>query len=445
MNLQEKLKQLKSVAKKSRAEAELQKQLSGLPRAGENPRPLPARRVPYDIGEYVQGRAMSGNFGEYFIAEQSLPFGRPYGKMRIGDIAAADLISLEIVLDGAKLPDPPRLLFLDTETTGPAGEAGICAFLIGIGAIRGTEFVVRQYFLRDTAEEKAVLAALGEELAPYDGVVTYNGKTFDIPLLEARYKLARLASPFQRLTHLDLLHPARRLWKLRLESCRLTHLETQVLGIAREGDVPGSEIPALYFDYLRTGNARGLQPVFFHNALDIITLAALTVEMAGVIRAARDHAANPGAPASHSLDLLSLSRMFQRAGAADLSLSACRRAIEAGLPEALEPLALRHLAAGHKRRREFELAEQVWLRLTQHPTPVALDAYRQLAIHYEHRRRDTAKALEYTEEAMARLAAGFLPDGAAPSGALEHFTHRRNRLQKRLVRALNVRNLTKNI
>src|SRR5438445_7030426 len=118
-----------------------------------------------------------------------------------------------------------------------------------------------------------MLAALAEALAPYKGSLTFNGNTFDLPLLETRYRLARMPSPFSRLLHLDLLHPARRLWKLRLENCNLVHLEAEVLGVRREGDVDGCEIPSLYFNYLRTGNARGLQPVFYHNALDVISLA----------------------------------------------------------------------------------------------------------------------------------------------------------------------------
>ena len=181
------------------------------------------------------------------------------------------------------MPAPERLVYLDTETTGLAGGTGTCAFLIGIGTLEGTQFVVRQFFLRDYPEEKAILHALAEILGGFDGLVTYNGKTFDIPLLETRYALARQKSPFGRMLHLDALHPARRLWRLRLESCKLQDLESAVLGIEREGDIPGSEIPAIYFDYLREGDARGLQPVFHHNALDIMTLAAITVELARAI------------------------------------------------------------------------------------------------------------------------------------------------------------------
>lgn len=428
MNLEEKLRQLKSVAKKSVAERRLEEQLAALrlPLPMQPPKPLPADRAPRGVEEYVEGSERTHALGKYFLASQALPFGRPYGKMRVADLAAANLSALEIFSSG--LPDPSRLIYLDTETTGLAGGTGTCAFLIGVGMIRGTEFVVEQFFLRDYSEEQAVLAALAEILEGYDGLVTFNGKTFDVPLLETRYTLARLKRPFERMVHLDLLHPARRLWKLRLESCRLTHLETHVLGIARQGDVPGSEIPGIYFDYLRTGDARGLQPVFFHNALDIVTLAALTVEAANVIRAAREPEASRTTP---GLDLLSLSRIFERAGDAEESFVACTQAIEAGLPESVEPAALWQLAAHHKRRRDFERAEPVWLELARSTSPLALSACRELAMLYEHSRHDVAQALAFTEQALDRLRANLA--GAYPGEKLAaEFERRRLRLQKRL-------------
>ncbi|MGE5325742.1 MAG: ribonuclease H-like domain-containing protein, partial [Deltaproteobacteria bacterium] len=275
MNLEEKLRALKKSAGKPTRDSDLDRQLTYLRRMEEAPKKLPAQRAARGIEHYVDGTVESNFRGEYFSARQLFPFGRPYGKLRIGDISTAELASLGIFLAESTLPEAAKLAYLDTETTGLAGGTGTCAFLIGVGIVEGRQFAVRQFFLRDYPEEKAVLAALAEMLEPFAGVVTFNGKTFDLPLLETRYALARMKSPFARLVHLDLLHPARRLWKLRLDSCKLTHLEKHILGIERQGDVDGAEIPAIYFDYLRTGEARGLQPVFYHNALDIMTLTAL--------------------------------------------------------------------------------------------------------------------------------------------------------------------------
>ncbi len=439
MNLEEKLRQLKRTAQKSSEDRDLAGQLEYLRMMEQPAKKLPAQRAPHQIEEYVEGRVQQHAFGEFFVAEQSLPFGRPYGTVRIGDVAAADLAALNLFLEGLSLPEASRLVYLDTETTGLAGGAGTCAFLIGIGMVEGAQFVVRQFFLREYTEEKAALAALAEALDGRDGLVTFNGKTFDVPLLETRYTLARLRAPFSRLLHLDLLHPARRLWKLRLENCQLTNLERHVLGIAREGDVPGSEIPGIYFDYLRTGDARGLQPVFFHNALDIISMAALAVEMARTLRAAQgeESAASRELRTQAGLDLFSLSRIFERAGATDVSLATCRRALAAGLPEPVEPRALWHLAAQHKRRREFEAAVEIWRDLSRRPGGYAVEAYRELAIHFEHRRRDAQSALEFTKAALALLGADAhaRSNGLVRDEHLKHFTHRKTRLERKLSRS----------
>jgi hypothetical protein len=426
MTLDEKLRQLKRASGARDRDRELEQTLEYLRRL-ENPqstRKLPAQRFAKGIEEYVEGQVLKNSWGEFFLAREVFPFGRPYGKLRIGDIPSADLSPLNLVLKDAAMPDASRLVFLDTETTGLAGGTGTCAFLIGIGNVEGMKFVVRQFFLRDYPEEKAMLEALAEALEPCQGIVTFNGKTFDVPLLETRYALARMKSPLDRLIHFDALHPARRLWKLRLESCKLTDLEEAILGVSREGDVPGSEIPAIYFDYLRSGDARGLQPVFYHNALDVVSLAALTVELA---RALGDGGAEAlGSP----LDLFSLSRILGTAGSQEKSISACRQALAVGLPQPVESLALKHLAAEFKRKRQHESAAELWLELSRRESPLAVEALEELAIHYEHHLRDIQQALEFTLDAVARLEEQF------PSVAYRNrFARRLERLQTKLARA----------
>jgi tetratricopeptide (TPR) repeat protein len=285
------------------------------------------------------------------------------------------------------------------------------------------KFVVRQFFLRDYPEEKALLESLAEALANCDGLVTFNGKTFDVPLLETRYALARMKSPLERLLHFDALHPARRLWKLRLESCKLTVLEEAILGIAREGDVAGSEIPAIYFDYLRSGDARGLQPVFYHNALDVVSLAALTVELARTL-------GEGGAESLDSpLDLFSLSRILGSVGSNEKSITTCRQALAEGLPEQIESLALKHLAAEFKRQRQHESAVELWLELSRREPPLALEALEELAMHSEHRLRNLEQALEFTLAALAHL------DGQFPSPRHRaRFARRRERIERKLAR-----------
>jgi uncharacterized protein YprB with RNaseH-like and TPR domain len=425
MNLDDKLRRLQRESGTRDRSKELERTLEYLRRL-EKPEParkLPAQRFPKGIEEYVDGEIVKNSSGEFFLAREAFPFGRPYGKLRVGDILSADLSPLNLVLKDAAMPDPSRLIFLDTETTGLAGGTGTCAFLIGIGNVEGMKFVVRQFFLRDYPEEKALLASLAEALADCDGLVTFNGKTFDVPLLETRFALARMKSPLERLVHFDALHPSRRLWKLRLESCKLTVLEEAILGIAREGDVPGSEIPAIYFDYLRSGDARGLQPVFYHNALDVVSLAALTVELARTL-------GEGGAESLDSpLDLFSLSRILGSAGSKEKSITTCRQALAGGLPQQIESLALKHLAAEFKRQRQHESAVEFWLELSRREPPLAVEALEELAMHYEHRLRNLEQALEFTLVALAHL------DGQFPSPAHRaRFARRRERIQRKLAR-----------
>jgi hypothetical protein len=503
MTLEQKLRHLNRESRQSGIrdrDRELERTLEYLRRLSVPPAPrkLPAQRAPKGIEEYVEGEIRENAFGQFFQATQMFPFGRPYGKLRLGEIATADLSPLNVFLaaeDSRRIEEgrrqkaegrkqngfgersgsaegfaeskiqnrkpkiaegrsqskiqnlksriaeggsqsaignqqsailaPSRLVFLDTETTGLAGGTGTCAFLIGIGSVEGVRFSVRQFFLRDYPEEKAQLQALSDALAPYEGLVTFNGKTFDIPLLETRYALARMKSPFKRMLHLDALHPARRLWKLRLESCKLTDLESALLGIHREGDVPGSEIPGIFFDYLRSGDAQGLQPVFHHNALDILTLAALTVELA---RALADPA---GAGLESPLDLFSLSRILGATGSGEQSVAVCQQALATGLPPSVESQALRHLALQLKRQRRNELAAEAWLELTRREVPLAIVACEELAIYYEHRRRDSKTALEFTAAALERLR-----EESPSHPHLPRFIHRLARLEKKLSRAL---------
>jgi len=420
MNLEQKLRELKKAAGKTVREDSLERQLEYLQRMEKRPKRVAAQQAPHGVEHYVDGEVCSNGRGEYFLASQLLPFGRPYGKFCVGDVAHADLSPLELFLNGNNIPPTSSVVYLDTETTGLAGGTGTCAFLIGIGAAEGPGFRVRQFFLRDFTEEKAALAALAEALEPYELIVTYNGKTFDIPLLETRYTLARMKSPFARMVHLDLLHPARRLWKLRLESCQLKNLERELLGIARNGDVPGSEIPQIYFDYLRTRSAKALQPVFFHNALDIVTLAGVAVEVGRAIAGAGDGAA------CDSRDLFSLSRVLERAGASELARTTCLQAIARGLPESVEPQALWQLAAQHKRERRYQEAVEIWTKIIHLESRYAVEAYEELAIHYEHRVRDANKALEFAEAAFHHL-----QEISGPRFRRQRLSHRRERLLRK--------------
>jgi hypothetical protein len=304
-----------------------------------------------------------------------------------GNVAVDALSQADGAPFGIAAP-PSRWAFLDTETTGISGGAGTYAFLIGVGVLMGDTFRIHQFFLRDFHEEPQQLAAVERLLADYDVLVTYNGKTFDGPLLETRYRLARREPPHQRLQHVDLLHSARRIWKLRMKSCRLVELESAILGYQRVDDVPGYLVPPLYFDYLRYGILRRLEPVFLHNRLDILSLACLTsVVLAAVGDPAR-------APLAHGTDLLSLARWVGREGRREAALDLYQRALRCGLPPEGEVRARWEMAAVHKRMRNYGAALPLWRALG------TAEAFEELAKYYEHRAGDYPAALEGAREAF---------------------------------------------
>ena len=175
--------------------------------------------------------------------------------------------------------DPEKCLFLDTETTGLSGGAGTVAFLVGVGFVKGGCLTIEQYLMRDYADEPELLDRLANRMDGFDCVCTFNGRTFDMPLLEARFTMARMRHRWRALENLDLLPPARRTWKLRLGSCRLARVEELALGMPRGGDLPGSEAPERFFEFLRTGDLSLLDAVVEHNRQDIASLATLLVRL----------------------------------------------------------------------------------------------------------------------------------------------------------------------
>lgn len=380
--------------------------------------PRPRTAALYEAeGELVQGQRVENARGEFYRFEADTPLESFHGDVSLSRLSnlAPGVVA---VLEGkAELNDfdLSRAAFLDTETTGLAGGAGTAAFLIGVGSVEGDRFRVRQYFMRDYHEETALLQGLAEDLQRFERIVTFNGKMFDVPLLEGRFRLNRLPFPLEDLPHFDLLHPARRLWKARLESCRLQDLEVSVLGLRRQGDVPGALIPGLYFDYLRTRDARELHRVFEHNRIDIVSLAALAVLACQWVHEGR---------AEHPLDVFSLARVLQRAQLHERSESAYRRAAASRDP-GVRGRALLELASRAKRARRHDEAVELWHSAAEAGQWWAL---RELAVHHEHRTRDLRSALAHTSEAVARLSA----EGVRNSRALQDLQKRRQRLQRKL-------------
>jgi hypothetical protein len=362
--------------------------------------PPPAAPSPRDttgfVEELITGEVVRTPLGAHFETAKLWERHRRHGSMDISSLAElpADLLAQ---LSGGSIPSahPTRWAFLDAETTGLAGGTGTCAFLVGVGSIAPEGFRLRQFFMRDYGDEPSMLSRLAEHLSQFDVLITYNGKAFDQPLLETRYRMSRARHPFDRMEHLDLLFGARRLWKLRLESCRLVDLEGQILGVERQGDLPGEMIPYVYFDYLRTKAAFRLVPVFHHNAIDILSLACLTAIVPFAFRSPE------GAAVRHGADLIGLARWLSQAERREEALRLYRRAVDLGLPDALLFKTLWEIAALEKRLGRPDAALAAIADLAASRNPYRLRAMEELAKHYEHRERNFAMALEMTRGALA--------------------------------------------
>lgn len=320
--------------------------------------------------------------------------------------------------------DPEKCLFLDTETTGLSGGAGTVAFLVGVGYLDGASLTIEQYLMRDYADEPELLVRLADRMEGFDCVCTFNGRTFDMPLLEARFTMARLRHRWRDLEDLDLLPPARRTWKLRLGSCRLARVEELALGLPRGADLPGSEAPKRFFEYLRTGNLALLDEVIEHNRQDIATLATLLVRLCAIY-------AQPEA-VEERRDRFSIGRALERQGELGPARELYRASAipaPAGTLDALrgDPVAgMANWRIYLIARRSNDIAgmraalEQMVVR-----GQMPLQAHVELAKLWEHRLRDFDRALEHARKARTLCA----PEEAP---ALDH---RIERLERKRTRA----------
>jgi uncharacterized protein len=380
------------------------------------PAPKAAR---WFIEEWSEGEVVRNEFGEHFQTERLFAAHKQHGSADIGALRDLPHDVLD-ALGENQIPSvaPERWAFLDTETTGLAGGCGTYAFLIGVGRITAEGFRVRQFLMREYVEEGSQLAALEEHLNGFDVLITYNGKTYDQPLLETRYRMASRQPPFARLSHLDLLHGARRLWKLRLENCRLMELEREILGFQRDGDLPGELIPYVYFEYLRSREAQRLVPILHHNAIDILTLACLTAIVPAAFRST-DSEALSRVGVRRGEDLAGIARWLVTADEHEKALELFRRAVDAGLPDALLFRSLWDIALLEKKLDRPHAALQVFSELASCRNPYRVAALEELAKYYEHRERNYALGLEFTKQALTHH----------DSNALQH---RRARLERRL-------------
>lgn len=382
------------------------------------------------------GAVVEHSEGAVIVVDREYRADMRHGRLPIGEIVSTIADGDEAMRLMAKAwPSAEgiggRLLFLDLETTGLFGGAGTQAFLIGCAAIDGTSIRVRQFLLPGFEHERALLSEMREWARNHGAICTYNGRTFDVPLIETRFLFHRVPCPLDGVPHLDMLHPARRMWRQRPltmgtpdpddSSCSLSVLEKQIAGLHRVGDVPGFEIPSRFFKFVRTGDARPLEAVMEHNRLDLISLAALLAR--AIVLVTRGPSA-----AMTAQEAYGLARVYERGGAYDNAEASLARTIEfakrvGGEPE-VHAEALRRLAWIRRRDRRPHEAAEAWNELAVLPRCAAAlrrEAKEALAIHHEHRLKDL--------EAARQHALDLLREGVANPARVRH---RLDRLERKL-------------
>jgi uncharacterized protein YprB with RNaseH-like and TPR domain len=401
--------------------------------------------------------ALGGSWrGGAFVVDRRWEPSALHGRERIGALAERlERSAGEAPLFTGGTPARPPFVFFDLETTGLSGGAGTLAFLVGCGWFEGDgSFVTRQFLLARHADERMLLEAVAAELARAGALVSFNGKSFDAPLLEGRYLFHRIAWRGREMPHVDVLHPARRFWKAPATGarafslygargsdeagCSLQSLERQLVGLRRQGDVPGFEIPALYFQFVRSGDAGPLGAVLEHNRLDLLTLAALTARLMDLTRRGPDAAGD-------AREALALGHVYARAhrqaqgalnqsngGALDeRARTSFRRAIDRcrsprGAYDPIRIEALRALALACRRAQMHDEAAASWHELVEMrgcPAPILRAAAEALAIHHEHRVRDLTEAKAF---ALRNLESG------RDLGWADAALHRLARLERKL-------------
>ena len=390
----------------------------------------PQRRLA--IEDLVPGHFHTTSRGQCFIAETTYPPDHRHGALSLSTFLDLPVEVLARVAQDGRLAsaDRRRVCFLDTETTGLSGGTGTMAFVVGLGFFTDDGFHLRQHFLRDPGDEPAMVEALAELVPHFEALVSFNGRAFDLPILENRFILARTRPLAAGMPHLDLLPPARRLWHLHLSSCALSALEPAVLGVSREqDDIPSGIIPYLYRDYLRTGDAREMKRVLYHNGIDILSMVTLAARLC---RAFADPWSE-GADGSHArlsgAEFLALGHWYAAEGRLAEAERAYRAALETGLAPDLRANGLRTLGATFKRAGRWSGACACWQQLALEEQGDVL-AHVELAKYFEWHVGDLLLAAGWTRAALAQVEQW--PPGLRHDTLLTELHHRLARLERKV-------------
>ncbi len=361
----------------------------------------PSKKAVHPIESVVEGQFIDAIYGQTFVHEEVYTKDYFHGENQIFPTRPINALCSWARAENLNLENLNNFIFLDTETSGLAGGTGTYAFEVGLGRFTEEGFHLAQFFMRHPGEEAALLAGMVQFMDGMEAVVTYNGKSFDIPLLNTRYTLSGLSSPFEGIYHFDLLSLARRLWRIRLESRTLGNIEKEILNFKRgEEEVPGYMIPEMYFEYLKTKDARPMAGIFYHNAMDILSLAALFSHSAAILEAPFSNIV------THGEDLVALARHYENLDETELAEKLYQKALASPLSEDLHWDTLKRFSLMLKRQSHWQKALPLWEEAAANDQ---LYAFVELAKYYEHQTRAFEEAQQWTLSAMTALEKQYLP------------------------------------
>jgi uncharacterized protein YprB with RNaseH-like and TPR domain len=384
----------------------------------------------FEIETAVKGEVVGEEEDGFFLVREDFPLDTAHGHLALGACleAKAQHIALSARDEDLAEFNPATTYFIDTETTGLMGGTGTVMFLVGVGYFVEGAFRLDQCFMRDFDDEEPMLTFLSTLFSRCETVVSYNGKSFDLPLLRTRFIQNRIPFPLDAAAHYDLVHAARRFWKRRLGKCNLTNIEQHILGIERHGDVPSHLIPQLWLDYLRRRDARPLKPIFYHHKMDILSLVTLTAHVSQCL-------SGEEGGFDHTEDQLSLVRLHFKEKRYDDVVTQASHVLETKPEGDLLRETLEILATAHRKLNRFEEMEEAWQRCMDQ-FPRFLLPRLELAKHYEHRKRDLPEAAALCEETITllqtRSALSSNIDGAPDAAG--QFTYRLERIRRKLTK-----------
>lgn len=379
----------------------------------------PVTRSTANVDDFVHGEWLESSGQRIFVVKRKYQFGTNHGNIILDWTVNDGWVNDFWQINGSANLRIQELIYLDTETSSLSIGAGALIFLFGCCYFVDDGLEILQVFIEDPSHESFFLTYIGNILEKFNCLVSYNGKSFDVPVLRSRHVLNRIPHLLDRFSHIDLLHIARRIWKYDLDSKKLSDIEAKVLQFKRgEDEIPGWLVPQIYQDYVQTGNAEMLQGVFYHNEIDVVSLAGLFLKIEQML-STNDFAGN---------ETLSLGEIFHHARMFATADEYFKMALENSPKDFFREKTLINLAYSLKKQKKLTEMCSVWEELAKAEN---LTACVELAKFYEHKEKDYVLALDWTKKAIQLAGKISLHDDRAP----EELKNRKDRLMIKLRKA----------